>query len=168
MDFYEVIEKRRSVRAYKSDPIPETALQNIAKAVQLAPSACNLQPWKIQIITDAKLRAKICANYPAPWLAQAPAIAVALGNSEECWKRPEGKAIIDIDTGIVMEHLVLAACAEGLASCWICAYNSENMDAALEVSAPWSVLAISPLGYSNEEKAKEMKRKDINEIFELI
>ena len=48
MDFYDVIKKRRSIRSYKSDPVPEKALKRIAEAVHLAPSACNMQPWKNQ------------------------------------------------------------------------------------------------------------------------
>lgn len=167
MDFYRVIRKRRSIRGYKSNPIPKAALKRIAEAVQLAPSACNLQPWKIRIVTNPELRAKICAHYPAPWLAEAPAIAVVLGNREECWKRLEGSPIIDIDVGIVMEHLVLAATAEGLGTCWICAYNVARMNAALNIIAPWSVLAISPLGYGSV-KAEAIERKPRNDVFEII
>ncbi|MDD5599212.1 MAG: nitroreductase family protein, partial [Victivallaceae bacterium] len=106
-------------------------------------------------------------HYTAPWLAEAPAIAVVIGNNEECWKRLEGNPIIDIDVGIVMEHLVLAATAEGLSTCWICAYNVPKMNAALNIIAPWSVLAISPLGYGNAE-VRELKRKPLNDIFEVI
>lgn len=167
MDFYDVIKNRRSIRGYKSDPIPEASLQRIAEAVQLAPSACNLQPWKVRIITDPELRAKICSHYSAAWLAEAPAIAVVLANDEECWKRLEGDPIIGIDIGIVMEHLVLAATAEGLGTCWICAYDIAKMNKALNVLAPWSVLAISPLGYSNVQ-CKELERKPLNDIFEVI
>lgn len=167
MDFYDVIKKRRSIRGYKSDPIPEASLQRIAETVQLAPSACNLQPWKVRIITDPELRAKICSHYSAAWLAEAPAIALVLGNDKECWKRLEGDPIIGIDIGIVMEHLVLAATAEGLGTCWVCAYDIAKMNKTLNVMAPWSVLAISPLGYSNI-KGKDLERKAMNDIFEVI
>ena len=167
MDFYDVIKKRRSIRGYKSDPIPEASLERIAEAVQLAPSACNLQPWKIRIVTDPELRAKICSHYSAAWLAEAPAIAVVIGNNEECWKRLEGNPIIDIDTGIVMEHLVLAATAEGLGTCWFCAYDVAKMNKTLNIIAPWSVLAISPLGYGNVE-GKDIQHKPLNDIFEVI
>jgi nitroreductase len=167
MDFYDVIEKRRSIRSYKSDPVPEESLKRIARAVQLAPSACNMQPCKVKVVTNPALRAEIAANYTQEWLAEAPAIAVVMANSKQCWKRFEGNPSMDIDTGIFMEHLVLAATAEGLASCWICAFDVKKMNKILDVPSPWNVMAISPLGYSDAEPART-PRKDINKVFEII
>jgi nitroreductase len=167
MDFYDVINQRRSIRGYKADPIPEASIQRIAEAVSIAPSACNLQPWSFRIVTNPKLRAEICKCYAAEWLSEAPAIAVALGNIDECWKRLDGKPIIDIDLGIVMEHLVLAATAEGLGTCWVCAYDSKKMDRVLNILAPWSVYAISPLGYPNAEP-RELTRKPLEDVFRVL
>ena len=167
MDFYDVIKKRRSIRSYKSDPVPEESIQRIAEAVYFAPSACNMKPWKIKLVTDPELRAKIAANYTQAWLAEAPAIAVIIGNNKQCWQRFEGNPAVDIDVGIAMEHLVLAATAEGLATCWIGAYEIEKMNAVLNVTAPWNVLAISPLGYANATP-KDVPHKEINKIFEVI
>lgn len=167
MDFYDVIKNRRSIRSYKSDPVPQEALQRIAEAVYFAPSACNMKPWKIKLVTDPELRAKIAANYTQSWLAEAPAIAVIMGNDKQCWQRFEGDPIVQVDVGIAMEHLVLAATAEGLATCWICAYEIEKMNATLDVKDSWNVLAISPLGYS-DATPKDVPHKDINKIFEII
>ena len=167
MDFYDVIKDRRSVRSYKSDPIPQDAIDRIVEAVHCAPSACNLQPWSFRLVLNEKKKSDICACYGGKWLAEAPAIIVALGNVETAWKRPEGTPITDIDMGIAMEHIVLAATAEGLGTCWICAYKQEEMNKAMHIIHPWSVLAISPLGYPNE--TPEMKpRKPKNEIFKII
>ena len=167
MDFYEVIKSRRSIRAYKSNQIPEDTLDKIAEAAVCAPSACNLQPWSFRIVLNEKKRSDICACYGGKWLKEAPAIIVALGNYETAWKRPEGRPITEIDMGIVMEHIVLAAAAEGLGTCWICAYKQEEMNKAMHIIYPWSVLAISPLGYPNE--TPEMKpRKPKDEIFKII
>ena len=99
MDFYEVLKSRRSVRSYKSDPVPKEALDKIAEAVLLAPSACNLQPWSFRVAIDKDVREKICSCYGGAWLAEAPAIIVALGNMETCWKRPEGTPIADMIWG---------------------------------------------------------------------
>lgn len=167
MDFYDVIKKRRSIRSYKSDPVPQESLQRIAEAVYFAPSACNMKPWKIKIVTDPELRAKIAANYTQAWLAEAPAIAVIIANNKQCWMRFEGDPIVQVDVGIAMEHLILAATAEGLATCWIGAYEIKKMNAALNVTEPWNVLAISPLGYS-DAVPKDVPHRDINKIFEVI
>ena len=49
MDFYDVIKKRRSIRSYKSDPVPEESIQRIAEAVYFAPSACNMNHGKLNL-----------------------------------------------------------------------------------------------------------------------
>jgi nitroreductase len=167
MEFYDVIEKRRSVRSYKSDPIPQIALDHIAKALSQAPSACNKQPWNFRIVLNENIRAEICELYKADWLKEAPAIIVALGNSDSCWKRLEGTPITDIDMGIAMEHVVLAATAEKLSTCWICAYDIDAMNKALNIMKPWSVLAISPLGYSDAKIAPQ-NPKPISKIFQIM
>jgi nitroreductase len=167
MDFYEVIKTRRSIRSYKSDPIPEESVNRISEALRLAPSACNLQPWSFRLVLNEKKRADICACYGGKWLAEAPAIIVALGNYETCWKRPEGTPITEIDIGIAMEHVVLAATAEGLGTCWICAYKMEEMNKAMNIIPPWSVLAISPLGYP-AETPQQKERKPADELFRII
>ena len=120
MEFYEVLKTRRSIRSYKSDPVPEEALRRIAEAAQCAPSACNRQPWKLVAVRNAALRKKICEVYRNPFLAQAPVILLALGNASMAWQRPgDDHSIVEIDLGIMFEHAVLAAAAEGLGSCWI-------------------------------------------------
>jgi nitroreductase len=168
MDFYDVVRSRRSIRGYKDASIPDEVIERISEAVNLAPSACNMQPWQFRIIFNEELRTKICANYSQPWLKEAPAIVVALGDSENCWKRPqEGTPIVDIDLAIAMEHLVLAAASEGLGTCWICAYDRAKMDKTLDIKPPWSVLAISPLGYP-AVPARDIERKDVSETVVVV
>ncbi|OGV55455.1 MAG: hypothetical protein A2X49_00110 [Lentisphaerae bacterium GWF2_52_8] len=167
MDFYDVIRKRRSIRAYKPDPIPEQALLNIAEAVREAPTACNLQPFSFRVIFEESLRKKISSCYSRSWLSAAPAIVVALANFDSCWKRLDGSPSADIDIGIAMEHFVLSAAAEGLGTCWICAYDVSKMNTILNVLPPWSALAISPLGYPAETPAPA-KRKAMEELFKVI
>ncbi len=168
MDFYEVLKARRSIRAYDAArPIPDAALEKIMGAVQCAPSACNRQPWRFEIIFNAARRAAVAECYPKKWLAEAPAIVVALGNESTCWKRLEGSPAVEIDIGIAMEHFVLAAAAEGLGTCWICAFEKARLNAALGVQPPWGVQAISPLGYS-AEAPRSVQYKDLAEIFQVI
>ncbi len=167
MEFYEVLERRRSVRKYAGDPIDPAALERIGRAVNWAPSACNLQPWTFRVVMDPAARKSICGVYKAEWLKQAPAIVLAIGNPEAAWKRTDGSSIIGVDIGIAMEHLVLAAAAEGLATCWVCAYDVKKMNSAVGILPPWEVLAISPLGKAAETPAMP-KRKTVGDVFKVI
>jgi nitroreductase len=56
MDFYEILNKRYSYRKYTDQPIPKDALARIGEAVCLAPTACNLQPFEIQVILNDEVR----------------------------------------------------------------------------------------------------------------
>jgi len=167
MDFYEVIRNRRSIRGYEPDPVPEAALERIKEAVRLAPSACNRQPWHFLVISDTEMREKIYQCYPSAWVKSAPLIVVACGNPESAWHRLEGNSAVDIDLGIAMEHLVLAATAEGLGTCWICAFDVNKMTETVGVEEPWRALAITPLGYP-KEAPRALQRKEMSEIFPAV
>lgn len=51
MDLLKVINERKSIRAYKPDPVPREKLQEILQSAIHAPSAINLQPWDFVIVT---------------------------------------------------------------------------------------------------------------------
>ena len=168
MDFYEVLKKRRSFRGFDPDKaISKDSLQRIMQAVQCAPSACNRQPWRFEIVFNSKLRSRIGECYPKPWLLEAPAIVVAMADYSSCWNRLEGTPAAEIDLGIAMEHLVLAAAAEDLGTCWICAFEKARLNQVMQVEAPWSVEAITPLGYSNSEP-RDLQYKSLDQIFKVI
>lgn len=102
------------------------------------------------------------------FIAEAPMVLLALGNPKQAWQRPgDDHSIVEVDLGIMFEHVILAAEAEGLATCWVCAYTRANVDAALEIPAPWTVLALSPLGYANADPLP-FNRKPLAETFEII
>jgi nitroreductase len=166
-DIYAVMRNRRSVRAYLDKPICEESLLRLGEAVNVAPTACNRQPFTFRVVLNAELRARIAEVYPQPWLQQAPAIVLAIGNREQAWKRPEGDSIVAVDAAIAMEHLVLAAAAEGLGTCWICAYDMARMNQAAGILAPWEVIAISPLGHPADPRPQP-PRKPVAEIFQVI
>ncbi len=50
MDFFELIQNRRSVRAYLPDPVSDEFLEKILEAARIAPTAHNNQPFKIIVI----------------------------------------------------------------------------------------------------------------------
>jgi nitroreductase len=167
MDFYDVVNRRRSIRAYKDTEIPDSSLMKMAETLCKAPSACNFQPFNFSIVKNPETRDRICDCYGRDWLRQAPAIIVAEADMDSCWKRLDGHPIADMDIGIAMEHIVLAAAAENLGTCWICAYDVEALNKALDIQKPWTALAISPLGYPDEKPAPR-KSKPVAEIFRVI
>ena len=168
MELYEVMRRRRSIRGFTSDPIPPAALERICEAVRLAPTACNLQPFKFLLVQSPEKRAAVCDCYKrGTWLATAPLIVVALGNRETAWKRLNGTPAHVIDATIAFEHLVLAAEAEGLGTCWICAFDQGTLHQALNLGPEWEVIAMTPVGYPNAE-TRPFARKPVSELFQTI
>lgn len=167
MEFYDVIRLRRSIRSYKSVPVPDDVLERIGEAVNFAPTACNRQPFRLLLLKNEAKRRDVCKHYKAPWLAEAPVVAVMIGNEPEAWRRLEGDSIVDVDAAIAMEHFVLAATEEGLGTCWVCAFNRAGVDAALELPEGQRSIALSPLGYANAQPGPFM-RKPLNQVFEVV
>ncbi len=168
MELYEVMRRRRSIRGFKPVPIPPAALERICEAVRLAPTACNLQPFRFLLVQSPEKKAAVCDCYKrGTWLATAPLIVVALGNRGTAWKRLNGTPAHVIDTSIALEHLVLAAEAEGLGSCWICAFDQDELHRTLGVSDDWEVVAMTPVGYPDAEP-RPFARKPVSELFQTI
>lgn len=167
MEFYDVVRQRRSIRSYRPDPVPEESLKRIAEAVLCAPTACNRQPFRLILIKNREKRLAVGAGYKGAWLSEAPITAVMVGRESEAWRRLEGDSIVNVDAAIAMEHFVLAAAAEGLGTCWICAYNRAEVDRVLGLPAGESSVALSPLGYA-AEGPRPFTRKSLNQIFEVI
>lgn len=75
MELFEAIEKRRSIRNYRSDPVEPGQIERLLEAARLAPSASNTQTWRFKVVTDAGDRAKLrAAAYGQRFVEQAPAV----------------------------------------------------------------------------------------------
>ncbi len=73
----EAIEKRRSVRKFKPDPVPGECIRELLESARLAPSGCNAQPWRFKVVTDSVVRRKLAeAAHGQSFIAEAPAIIV--------------------------------------------------------------------------------------------
>ncbi|MGA2191935.1 MAG: nitroreductase family protein [Nitrospirota bacterium] len=77
MELMDAIKKRRSIRKYKPDPVPQWMLDQILEAARLAPSGTNSQPWKFRVVTDPSLKEKVfqCSRNQLH-VQQAPAVIV--------------------------------------------------------------------------------------------
>lgn len=164
MDFFEVVRKRRSIRAYKPDPVEEEKLMKVLEAARLAPSAANRQPWHFIVVRDPEIKEKLGKAYPRDWFVKAPVIIVACADPAAAWRRKDGEEYWKVDVAIAMEHLVLAATNEGLGTCWIAAFDEKAAKEALGIPEHVRVVAMTPLGYPAEEKGPVTERKTLDQF----
>ncbi len=74
---FDSIARRRSIRAFRNDPVPDDAISQMLEAARLAPSGSNKQPWRFIVVTSAAERAKlreICLGQA--FIEQAPVVLV--------------------------------------------------------------------------------------------
>jgi len=161
----QLIETRRSIRSYKDQEIEEDKLNYVLQAFRKAPSAKNLQPWKLVVIKNKKILTDIaiaCNNQT--FMEEAPVIIAACAKEEEAYGSMGGyMSSYPIDIAIALEHLILAATEKGLGTCWIGAFKEQLVKDILGVPENVRVVALTPLGYPARE-ASIRGRKPLTEI----
>ena len=81
LDVFEAIKNRRSVRKFKSEDLSEQQIERLITAAQLAPSGCNVQPWRFLVVKDKQLKQKLCiAAYNQKFVEDAPVVMVCCGD----------------------------------------------------------------------------------------
>ncbi len=163
MELYEAVRNRYSVRAYQDRPVEQEKLDRILEAARLAPSGSNRQPWKFVVVRDAALRKElVAACCDQAFLAAAPVAIAGVGLTPERTMRcgVPGDAV---DVAIAMEHIALAAAAEGLGTCWIGAFKQDAVRRLLGVPATATVIEVMTLGYPADE-IRPKTRKPLGEV----
>jgi len=165
MDVFEAIARRVSIRKYHSDEVPEAKLTKALTAMGQAPSACNFQPWKFVLVRSADIRRQLAEACSRQYfIAEAPLIVAACGMPGQAYKRMGGYGnSVDVDIAIALDHLTLAATAEGLGTCWIGSFNEQEVKQMLGIPEPAKVVALTPLGFP-AETGKPHRRKHLDEI----
>ena len=165
MDFYEVIKKRRSFRFFKPDMPEKTKIVRILEAARLAPTWANMQGVHYILVQEPQ-------NVKVIWKAvgqdqkfgNAPMFIVGVIADTSSGTNKNGEKYYSVDFGICFEHLILAATAEGLATCWIGWFNESEIKRILGIPMKYKVMGLTPLGYSTKSKSEVQDRKSIEKI----
>ncbi len=158
MQFLELVEKRYSVRSYKPDPVENDKLERVLQAARLAPTAANRQPFQLVVVHTAGRDAELKRIYNRPWFVQSPLVICACGIPDQAWVRLDGKSYCDIDVAIAMDHLILAATALGLGTCWIAAFDPIAAREVLGLPDGVDPIAFTPLGYPADQPSPKKRR----------
>ncbi|VVB75804.1 malonic semialdehyde reductase RutE [uncultured archaeon] len=168
MDFLELAKKRYSVRGYKPQEVEKEKLDYVLEAFRMAPTACNLQPFKLFVIkTKGKEKAlgEICGSWK--WFTEAPLLLCVCALPKKAWSRADGKNYSDVDCAIAFDHLVLAATEKGLGTCWVAKFNVAKAKELLGIKNDFEPIAFTPLGYPKVEAGRKI-RKPVEELVEFL
>jgi nitroreductase len=152
MDIWQVFKKRHSVRNFDSrKDVSNDLIEKIIEAAKTAPSAGGLYPTDFIIVRDQKTKEQIArAALRQDFVAQAPVVIVVVSDVEKTasYYGERGRNLYVIqDAAAATENLILAATALGLGTCWVGAFDEEEIRKILKLKRDFRPLAIIPVGY---------------------
>ena len=171
MNFTEIAENRQSCRSYDAArAVEEEKLQAILRAAQLAPSACNGQPYHMTLCRGEAARQVAKATMGLgmnKFAADAPVLLV-LSEMPYCktaamGAKVKGNDYRSMDIGIVAAYITAEAAAQGLGSCMLGWLDDEKIRAVCGVDG--AVRLVITIGYAKEDdKLRQKKRKDMSQL----
>lgn len=157
MEFIELAEARYSVRDFSAKEVEKEKIEAILLAGRVAPTAKNQQPQKIIVMQSKEAVEKIRSVCSCAY--NAPTVLAVCYDGERDWKNPFAPGVRsgEVDASIVCTHMMLAAAANGLGSCWVGWFDPEKVAEALELPENIHPVALLPIGYPAED-AKPSER----------
>jgi nitroreductase len=184
MELIEAIKGRRSIRKFKSDPLPREIIEDILTAGNWAPSAKNGHQWRFTVLTgkakdDYNLMFKETLDEfiekhgrdeagSAPWtldiMEEAPVLLIVWNTNDNSWPSEEHSV------AAAMQNVCLRAYDLGLGSLWIgdVFYAvPETREYFSKTDSKWKLSGAISLGYPATE-GKVPKKKTLGEIAEFL
>jgi len=161
MDLLEAVKGRRSIRAYKTQDVPEEIVAELIEAASYAPSAGNIQPWRFVVARKPDAKKKLAQAANQAFVGEAPVVIVVCANEQraEMGYGVRGKTLYCIqDTAAATQNILLTAYSLGLGTCWIGAFNEEQARKAVNAPEGMRAVALIPVGYPNETRAQRNRR----------
>jgi len=138
MDAYRCIVTKRDTRVYADKPIPPEALQRILQAGRMAGSAKNSQLWRFVLLEERAKKEELatCGQFAGHLPSAAAAVAIVM---------PKGG--YDLDAGRAAQNMMLAAHAEGIASCPVSMHDQDCARRVLGLPEGHRVSIVILFGY---------------------
>lgn len=174
MNFMEIAQTRQSCRSYDpTRPVEQEKLDAILEAARLAPSACNGQPYHFTVCRGeaAKEVAKATMGMGMnKFAADAPVLIVVSEKpyvkSAALGAKLKGNDYRSIDIGIATAYLTAEATAQELSTCILGWLDDKKLRSLCGVDMP--VRLVITLGYPKDDKLRQKKRKDTEELVTFL
>ena len=155
MEVFDCIRTRRSIRKYKDKPVEWDKIVEILQAGKYAPFAGNIFNVKFIVIKNEAKRAAIAeACLQQYWMQDAPIQIVVVGEPEkaERYYGTRGSRLYTIQgAASAAENMLLTAHSLGLGSCWVGAFDEEEIRRICNLPEHVNVQAIITIGYADEQ-----------------
>jgi nitroreductase len=170
--FFETVRNRHSVRRYETDiKVEHEKLHAILETATAAPSAGDLQAYRIYVVTDLQQRQGLVDCAPGQeFIALAPVCMVFCADPQRSiatFGEQAGNLFAVQDATIVAAYAQLAVVAAGLASAWVGAFDSAKVAGLLELPVGIEPMALITIGYP-AELAELTPRRPLTEIVDFL
>ena len=171
MNFMEIAQARQSCRAYdETREVEAEKLEAILEAAQIAPSACNGQPYHITVCRGQASQevALACRGMGLNKFAVQAPITLVISEmpyvkTAAMGAKLKGNDYRSIDIGIVTAYITAEATAQGLETCILGWLDDAKIRKICDLEHP--VRLVITLGYAKEDdKLRSKKRKDMEEL----
>lgn len=166
MEFFELIEKRQSIRMFADQPISDEKIQKILEAANRAPSAGNLQAYRITLVCDSDDIDRVQKTFFGRYKVGAQALLIFWANPKESALQygERGAELYAIqDATIAAAYAQLAVTDVGLATVWVGAFDPQKLQDIFQKPDLIPVV-VFPIGYAAEMPEKRPRR----ELAELV
>ncbi|MDD4608793.1 MAG: nitroreductase family protein [Bacteroidaceae bacterium] len=167
-DFISLVQARQSDRAFDvNHQVESEKIERILACASLAPSACNAQPWKFTVVTDADLAkevGKAAAGLGMNKFAKDAPVHILISEELPNFTSMIGGVVKNkhfplIDVGIAAAHIVLAAENEGLGSCILGWFDEKKIKELVGMPSSKRLLLDIVIGYATKDKRKKIRKK---------
>ncbi|MEM9564142.1 MAG: nitroreductase family protein [Actinomycetota bacterium] len=141
MDAIDAIRSKRDTRSYTDEPVADDVLHRVIDAARMAGSAKNVQPVRVVVVTDPADREALKAGGDyATWIDGPPILVVFTVTADAGPRRM-------FDIGRHAQNLMVAANAEGLASCPVTLHHQDEVRTVLGIPAEVEAPMLVSLGW---------------------
>ncbi len=153
MDFFDVVQRRRSTRNFSGDSVGADVIKRLIDCGRLAPTANNVQPWNFVVVTGKEKLARIGRIAPnGSFVRDAPACIVVFCKDTKYYLE---------DGCAATENIILAATAMGLATCWIAGDKkpyTEEIRGLFYAPVEYKLVSMIAVGGAGEPQEPPVKR----------
>jgi nitroreductase len=162
MELSDAIKKRRSIRTYKKQDLPQDTVEKLLEAARWAPSAGNIQPWEFVVANTQKTKQRLStAAFGQNNLEEASVVIVVCADEKRAAESygVRGRTLYCLqDTSAAIQNILLTACSLGLGSCWIGAFKENEIKKVINAPEGIRPVALIPVGYPNEAPSARSRR----------
>ena len=168
MDFLKLAKDRYSCKKFNPEKkVPREVLDKILQAGQLAPTAKNSQPQHIYVMQSQDALQTVDSLTPCRY--GAPLVLAVTYDENQHFTYPGGKYTSGVeDATIVTTHMMLAAAAAGVDSCWLNFFDPDKAAEALQLPKNEKVVLLMDLGYAAEGVRPTPTQEKTNPQEELV